>query len=113
MEFNNDKLVAKKNELPPQDVYTATLELRSVGSSQEIIPSIKWSHILEGDPGERAKNGLLPHSYMAMAQIMDLINGVMRTVSEAVEDSLPEDPDEAAQVLTAMSQKEGKKTKAH
>lgn len=98
-----EKPVVNEGTLP-DDVFVATLTLRSVGNNPQIIPSIEWSHMIEGDVDERAEKNLLPHSYMAMAQIVNVINGQIREVTpDGVE--LPDDPDEKAQVLTAMSQK--------
>ena len=108
------KQVTKEGTLSAEEVYAATLKLRSVGANPQIVPTIEWSHVLEGDPLERAENELLPHSYIAMSQIMAMINGAIREVAADVEeDDMPSDPDELARTLTAMDEKKADGKKPH
>lgn len=99
-------------DLPKTEVFTATLKLRSVGNSQNIIPELTWSHQLDGNLEDRADRNQLPYSYMAMVKIANGIKAVMRPLDPMLEEALPEDQDEAAIMLDAVAEynENGRKT---
>jgi hypothetical protein len=65
------------DEVAETDVYIATLELRSVGTSKNIYPIVRFSHMFASPPDEDS----VPYSYRAILQIADKIGAI------AVEDS--------------------------
>lgn len=93
-----------KGDLPATEVFTATLQLRSVGNRPNIIPEVYWSHGIEGDMVERAEANQLPYSFIAMSQIVASIAQQMTPLHPMDEAQLPEDSDEAALVLDAMAE---------
>ena len=106
-----DDIKTTEGTLPSDEVFSATLVLRSVGNSPAIIPEIRWSHQLKGDFEERMLSDQIPYAFIAMAKIMEQINAVMKPVSDETADKLPEDLDEAAKVLSALN--ESKEAGAH
>lgn len=104
---NNEEQVTPKvieGDLPQQEVFSAYLTLRSVGNNPAIIPELRFSHELRGDLNDRVVNNQIPFSFIAMMKIAEQINAVMRPVTDAEADSLPDDPEEAARVLSAMTE---------
>lgn len=85
-------------------MYVATLELRSVGNRPNIIPEVKWSHMMSDDLEARVENNQLPYSYIAMTQILAGITAVMKPVDTMVEAMLPDDADDAARMLDAAAE---------
>lgn len=80
------------DEINSTDVYVATLELRSVGTSKNMFPVIKFSHHFTQEPE------FIPYSYRAVMQIAEKIGAVVE------ERSLPEvqsDADLDAHALAA------------
>lgn len=53
------------------DIYVATLELRSVGTSKNIFPIVKYSHHFNSEPST------VPYSYQAIMQIAEKIGAVV------------------------------------
>lgn len=53
------------DDVSPTDVYIASLELRSVGTSVNIFPVVKYSHHFTSEPSE------VPYSYRAIMQIAE------------------------------------------
>lgn len=77
------------------DIYTATLELRSVGSSKNLFPQVKFSHHFEKEPS------FVPYSYRAVLQIAEAIGATV------VEEDMPDidedvDVDEQIRLADAM-----------
>lgn len=93
-------------DLPSDEVFVATLTLRSVGANPAIIPEVSWSHGFDDDLDERASRGQLPVSFIAMSQIVGAIARQMAERGDMVDPStLPEDGDEAARVIAALAEK--------
>lgn len=59
------------DEVNSTDVYVATLELRSVGTSKNMFPVIKFSHHFTAQPD------FIPYSYRAIMQIAEKIGAVI------------------------------------
>lgn len=91
-------------DLPKTEVFSATLTLRSVGNSMNIIPELTWSHQLDGELEDRAERNQLPYSYMAMVKIASGIRAVMQPIDPVVETHLPDDPEDAARMLDAVAE---------
>ncbi len=89
------------NNVNKTGVFTARLELRSVGLSANIVPHVSWSHQFTASPTEDQ----VPAAYAAMSQIVAAIDSMMTSVTPEVEAGLSDDPDEAAQQLSAMADK--------
>jgi hypothetical protein len=81
------------DDIESTDVYVATLELRSVGESPNIFPSIRFSHHFSQEPS------LVPYSYQIIMAIAEKLGAVMeeRDLSEAAADG---DIDEAIRTLS-------------
>src|SRR5690606_38328520 len=60
------------DEVAETDVYIATLELRSVGTSKNIYPIVRFSHMFSSPPDEDSD----PYSYRAILQIADKIGAL-------------------------------------
>lgn len=91
-----------EGDLSDEDVYTAVLTLRSVGNNPSIIPELRFSHQLGGDLNDRIANNQIPFSFIAMMKIAESINKAMVPVDDNVIEELPDDPEEAAKMLSAM-----------
>lgn len=59
------------DDIAATDVYTATLELRSVGDSQNIFPLVRFSHHFTQEPTT------VPYAYQAMMQLAETLGAVM------------------------------------
>ena len=85
------------------EVYTATLEFRSVGLSENMLPNIKFSHYFNKEP----KRDDLPASYRVVLDLMDAMNiHAMNPTEEFIEEFHSDDPDERVKVLDALEQKD-------
>lgn len=61
------------DEVHSTDIYVATLELRSVGTSKNLYPVIKFSHHFTSEPE------FVPYSYRAVMQIAEKIGAIVET----------------------------------
>lgn len=80
------------DDIEATDVYVATLELRSVGSSPNIFPSIRFSHHFSDEPS------LVPYSYQIIMAIAEKLGAVVeeRDLSDVAAEG---DIDDAVRVL--------------
>lgn len=83
----------KVDEVDNTTVYVATLELRSVGTSTQIFPQLKWSHIFTEEPD------IIPHSYQAVLAIAERIGAIVEEVDLDEDD---EELGDSAEVLSAL-----------
>lgn len=101
MEKNNEHKFI--DSVSSAEVYTATLEFRSVGLSENMLPNIKFSHYFNKEP----KRDELPASYRVVLDLMDAMNiHAMNPTEEYIEEYLADDPDERVKVLDALEQKD-------
>ena len=59
------------DDVAETDVYIGTLEIRSVGTSKNLFPAIKFSHHFKQEPST------VPYSYRAVIQIAEKIGAVV------------------------------------
>lgn len=89
------------SKLKPNTTYTATLQFTSIGTSNAVVPHVKWSHEIEPDSAED-----IPASYQAMAEIIRAMQADM-VPYDGDTDALPENPEErAAMILAAHEARE-------
>lgn len=81
--------------------YTATLQFTSIGSSNAVVPHVKWSHEIEPDGPED-----VPASYQAMAEIIQAMQSGM-VPYDGDTDTLPEDPKARAAMILAAHEARG------
>lgn len=75
------------------EVYIASLELRSVGTSKNIYPQLKWSHMFSEEPDT------IPYAYQAALAIAQKIGAV---VEEHEVEEVPEDLADESEVVRAL-----------
>lgn len=80
------------------DIYTARLEFRSLGSSEEVAPMITFSHHFPDD-----YVGAYPAAFLAMRDMAMFLQLQTRDVTNTEVD-LPSDPDERARVAISAAQ---------
>ena len=91
------------DEVAPTEVYTAWIEFRSVGLSQNMLPNVRFSHYFNKQP----EADQLPSSYKVVLDLMDAMNiHAMAPTEEFIETFHQEDPDEKVKVLDAAVEKE-------
>lgn len=78
------------DEVSSTDVYVATLELRSVGTSKHMFPSIRFSHHFSEEPD------FVPYSYRAIMQIAEKIGAIVEERHIGDSDPTSQDLDELA-----------------
>lgn len=76
----------KVNNIDESTEYVARLEFHSVGDSSEVRPVFKWTHVFPDD-----YEGEEPSSYLAMRDMMHVLNMMLNTPGTGMR---PGDPDE-------------------
>lgn len=85
----------KVDDVDETTVYVASLELRSVGTREQIFPQLKWSHIFTEEPST------VPHAYQAALAIANKIGAVV--YEEDLEEDVVEDIGEGEEAIKALS----------
>lgn len=85
------------DSIAPEEMYTARLELRSVGEGMHIQPYITFSHTFPDDYA-----GEYPGSFIAMRDIAMML--ALQTKTHYIDSDIPSDPDELARVAIGVAE---------
>jgi|SRR5690625_1020970 len=84
------------DDINETDVYVATLELRSVGSSKNIFPKLKWSHMFSEEPST------VPYAFQAVLAIAQRIGAVVQ--EQDVDEEVPDNLADEGEVVKKLDQ---------
>lgn len=89
--MTDKKEVVFIKEINPTEVYTATLEMRSVGMSQNMLPRVIFSHYFDHEPDADE----IPYSYRFVLDLVEAIEaGKMMPTAKDLEAFNSSNPDE-------------------
>lgn len=89
--MTDKKEVVFIKEINPTEVYTATLEMRSVGMSQNMLPRVLFSHYFDHEPDADE----IPYSYRFVLDLVEAIEaGKMMPTAEDLATFNSTNPDE-------------------
>lgn len=77
-----------------EEVYVASIELRSMGTGKNIYPQLKWSHIFKEEPE------IVPYAYQAAIAIAERIGALVEETN--LEEDFPEDLEDTNDVVRAL-----------
>lgn len=95
------------DKVVPTEVYTATMEFRSVGMSPNLLPNIKFSHYFKEAP----QADEIPYAFRVVLDLAEAMQIAQLDGSKQDLEMQNDNPDQAVLVLDAQADKnDGGKT---